>query len=446
MDNKTELLKGLSFFIKTFGCQMNENDSERIAGLLTEAGAQKSKTLEDSRVVIINTCAVRAKSEEKLFSYLGRLLSLKKTNGVIIGVAGCIGQLYRKNLLAKKPFLDFICGPDHYAELPQILVRSLQEKVVSTGWSRGWRETPAHLILHESPVSAYVTIMEGCDHFCAYCIVPFTRGREKFRPLPNILAEIQDLASRGYKEIQLLGQNVNSYRDPETGQDFSALLNEINRIEGLVWIRFITSHPRNFAPDIARAMQQSVKVCRQLHLPLQSGASSVLDRMNRGYTRQDYMDKIGLLRDLMPEISLSTDIIVGFPGETENEFKETLAALEEIRFANIFSFRYSPRPGTAASRIKDDVPFEVKKRRLLEVQVLQRRIQSDIHQRQLGQTLKGLCLGRSKKDRLAYSGRDEANRVINFRADRDVTGLFVHVLIKSWGPYSLQGDYQGLAE
>jgi tRNA-2-methylthio-N6-dimethylallyladenosine synthase len=445
MDNRIDTLKGIKFFIHTFGCQMNENDSERIAGLLAAAGARKSDSAEDSGVIIINTCAVRSKSEEKLYSYLGRLLPLKKTNGAVIGVAGCIGQLYRTELLAKKPFLDFICGPDHYQELPEILVRCLGEKVVSTGWSRSWKETPPRSILHESPVSAYVTIMEGCDHFCAYCVVPFTRGREKFRPFGNILEEIQDLAGRGYKEIQLLGQNVNSYRDPETGMAFSELLKEIDGTEGVEWIRFISSHPRNLTPDIAEAMRQSKKICRQLHLPLQSGASSVLDRMNRGYGREDYLDKVRLLRNLMPEISLSTDIIVGFPGETGKEFEETLTALQEIRFANIFSFRYSPRPRTTASRVKDDIPFDVKRRRLLEVHSLQKRIQSEIHKAYIGQTLKVLCVGKSKKDGPAYSGRNEGFQVVNFTSNQDLIGRFVHVLITSWGPYSLRGESLGPA-
>jgi tRNA-2-methylthio-N6-dimethylallyladenosine synthase len=439
------MMKDLRFFIRTFGCQMNENDSEKIAGLLTAAGALKVDTPEDGQVIIVNTCAVREKSEEKLYSYLGRLRSLKKKTGAVIGVAGCIGQLYREKLLTTKPFLDFVCGPDHYQELPEILSSRLLEKVVSTGWSRRWKETPPRSILHESPVSAYVTIMEGCDHFCTYCIVPFARGREKFRPLGNILAEIRDLAGRDYKEIQLLGQNVNSYKDPETGLPFSGLLSAIDSIPGLSWVRFMTSHPRNFTADIAKAMQQSPRACRQLHLPLQSGATSVLDRMNRGYAREDYLEKIGMLRSLMPEISLSTDIIVGFPGETENEFEETLSALQEIRFANIFSFRYSPRPHTAASRLKDDVPFDVKKRRLIEVQRLQKLIQSDIHKNYVGKILDVLCSGKSKKDPRAYSGRNEGYQVVNFRCDQDVTGRFVPVLITAWGPYSLRGDYQGPA-
>jgi len=421
---------------------MNENDSERIAGLLTAAGAQRVDTPEESQAIIINTCAVREKSEEKLYSYLGRLQAIQTRNRAVIGVTGCIGQLYREKLLAKKPFLDFVCGPDNYQELPKILDLSLQEKVVQTNWTRSWKELPARSTLHESSVSAYVTIMEGCDHFCSYCVVPFTRGREKDRPLPNILAEIQDLAGRGYQEIQLLGQNVNSYRDPETGLPFSGLLKEIERLDGPTWLRFITSHPRSFTADIAEAMQGLKKVCRQLHLPLQSGATSVLKRMNRGYSREDYQELVRLLRRLMPEICLSTDIIVGFPGETEKEFEETLTVLREIRFASIFSFRYSPRPRTAAAGLKDDVPQEEKKKRLLEVQRLQKELQSDLHKTYVGQVQRVLCLGKSKRDPLAYSGRNEGYQVVNFSSDQDVTGRFVDVRITAWGPFSLRGEYQ----
>jgi len=282
--------------------------------------------------------------------------------------------------------------------------------------------------------------MEGCNNFCSYCIVPFTRGREKFRPFPNIIKEVKDLADNGYKEIQLLGQNVNSYRDPSSGKDFSALLREVNSIPGIEWIRFITSHPTKFTLDIALAMKEGEKICPQLHLPLQSGSSSVLRRMNRGYTREEYLEKIKLLRDLMPGISLNTDIIVGFPGETEKEFQETLKILEEVRYTNIFSFRYSPRPLTAASRMTDDVPFEVKKRRLIEVQELQKNIQLEKNKSMIGRVIKVLCLGKSKKNPQIFSGRNQGFQVVNFKSPKDFTGEFTPVLITSCGPHSLQGE------
>ncbi len=248
------------------------------------------------------------------------------------------------------------------------------------------------------------------------------------------------MADNGYKEIQFLGQNVNSYGDASSGKDFSALLREVNSIPGIEWIRFITSHPTNFTQDIALAMKEGEKICPQLHLPLQSGSSSVLRRMNRGYTRDEYLEKIKLLRDLMPGISLSTDIIVGFPGETEKEFQDTLKILEEVRYTNIFSFRYSPRPLTAASRMRDDVPFEVKKRRLIEVQELQKSIQLEKNESMVGRVIKVLCLGKSKKNPQVFSGRNEGFQVVNFKSPKDLTGEFAPVLITSCGPHSLQGE------
>ncbi|MFQ6069485.1 MAG: tRNA (N6-isopentenyl adenosine(37)-C2)-methylthiotransferase MiaB [Candidatus Aminicenantales bacterium] len=429
----------LRYYIHTFGCQMNENDSERVAGLLSRAGAGKANSLEESDIIVVNTCAVRQKSEEKLYSLLGRLARLKKKKEVVIGVIGCVAQLRKSEIMEKNPAVDFVIGPDNYDHISHKILEHSGEKLVSTGWTSEWKEISSEMTLRESAVSAYVTIMEGCDNFCAYCVVPYTRGREKFRPLENILFEVKELASRGYKEIQLLGQNVNSYLDPVTKKNFPALLREVDRIEGIEWIRFITTHPKNLTPDIAEAMKEGEKICHQLHLPLQSGSSAVLKRMNRGYTREEYLEKIAFLRRLMPDISLSTDIIVGFPGETEEEFKDTLRILEEVRFTNIFSFRYSPRPMTKASYLKDDIPFEVKKRRLIEVQSLQREIQLEMNRRAKGKVMKVLCTGRSKKDPEIFAGRNEGFQVINFTSEEDGRGEFVDVLITSCGPYSLRG-------
>jgi tRNA-2-methylthio-N6-dimethylallyladenosine synthase len=289
-------------------------------------------------------------------------------------------------------------------------------------------------------VSAFVTVMEGCDNFCAYCVVPFVRGREKSRPLVSILDEVAGLAGEGFLEVQLLGQNVNAYRDPESGVDFAGLLARVSAVEGPAWVRFLTSHPKDFGPEIMAAMASSPKVCRQLHLPLQAGSDGVLERMNRGYGRTDYLRLVREVRELMPGIALSTDIIVGFPGETEEEFRLTLAALEEVRFSNIFSFRYSPRPLTAASKLGDDVPAEVKRRRLLEVQSLQKAIQAEIQAGFVGKRIRVLSTGRSKKDARVFSGRDEGHRVVNFRGEKDSLGRFVEVAITSAGPYSLRGE------
>ena len=435
--------KPVRFFIRTFGCQMNESDSERVAGLLHRAGGIAADRPEDADLVIVNTCAVREKSEEKLFSYLGRLAYLKKRRSVRIAVVGCVAQLRGWEILEKYPAVDYVFGPDNAAELEALAQRDVALKSVSTSWSEEWHETSPELIRRESRASGYVTAMEGCDNFCAYCIVPYTRGREKYRPLASILDEVRDLARKGYLEVVLLGQNVNSYKDPDSGKPFAEMLKEVALVDGPGWIRFLTSHPKNFRPEIAEAMADIPKVCRELHLPLQSGSSAVLEKMKRGYTREDYLDIVSLLRRLMPGISLSTDIIVGFPGETDRDFEETLEVLRTVRFGSLFSFRYSPRPMTEASKLEDSVPKEVKQRRLAEVQFLQKEIQLEDHRRLVGKTMKVLGLGRGRKTPDLYSGRNENNQVVNFRSAEDPTGRFVEVRITGFGPYSLVGEKGG---
>jgi len=419
---------------------MNENDSEHIAGLLLAAGWEPADSPEESDLLLINTCAVREKPVQKLYSLLGRYAWIKQKRKVRIGVVGCVAQLFRSRLLDRNPSLDFVVGPDQYDQIPRILSGLLPEKAVCTQWSREWKELPAPGIPRKSRVSASMSIMEGCNNFCSYCIVPFTRGREKYRPMDSILQEAHDLAAEGYKEIQLLGQNVNAYRDPGTGKGFPELLRALSGLEGVEWIRFITSHPQDLSLETARAMAESNKVCRQIHLPAQSGSSSVLERMNRKYTRKEYLEKITILRKEMPGISLSTDVIVGFPGETEEEFEETLSLLKTVRFTNIFSFCYSPRPYTAAARMDDSVPREVKKERLARVQALQRSIQEQAHRSLVGQVQKVLCTGRSRKNPRVFSGRNEAHQVVNFLAPEDVEGRFVRVRITRYGPYSLSGE------
>ena len=433
-------LRGLRFTLRTFGCQMNEHDSERLAGRLVAAGAVPVEDEAAGDVVIVNTCAVRTKSEAKLDSYLGRLQVLRRNRGLLVGVVGCVAQLRRERLAGPGGWADFVVGPDQYPRIVELLAASRARPVVATSRIRLWPEGGAFPAARKSPVSAFVTVMEGCDNFCAYCVVPFVRGREKSRPLVSILDEVAGLAGEGFLEVQLLGQNVNAYRDPESGVDFAGLLARVSAVEGPAWVRFLTSHPKDFGPEIMAAMASSPKVCRQLHLPLQAGSDGVLERMNRGYGRTDYLRLVREVRELMPGIALSTDIIVGFPGETEEEFRLTLAALEEVRFSNIFSFRYSPRPLTAASKLGDDVPAEVKRRRLLEVQSLQKAIQAEIQAGFVGKRIRVLSTGRSKKDARVFSGRDEGHRVVNFRGEKDSLGRFVEVAITSAGPYSLRGE------
>lgn len=428
------------FYVRTFGCQMNESDSERISGLLSRTGAVRTERPEDADLIIVNTCAVREKSEQKLFSYLGRLAQVKSQRSVRVAVVGCVAQLRGGELLGKGVPVDFVLGPNNTAELVSLMQEHAPEKYVSTSWSKEWTEIPPGLVQRESRVSGYVTVMEGCNNFCAYCIVPYTRGREKYRPLSSILDEVRDLAEKGFLEAQLLGQNVNSYLDPETGRQFPDLLREVAAVEGIEWIRFLTSHPKSFRPEIAEAMAGIRKVCHELHLPLQSGSTTVLKRMKRGYTREEYLEIISWLRRLMPGISLSTDIIVGFPGETDREFEETIEVLREVRFSNLFSFRYSPRPLTAASKLEDSVPLGTKQARLEELQRLQRTIQLDDHSRLVGKTLRVLCQGRGRKTPHLFSGRSEGNKVVNFCSDEDSTGRFVEVRITGCGPYSLLGE------
>ena len=426
-----------TYYIHTFGCQMNVNDSEHIAEILHQAGLRPANSPEKSDLIIINTCAVREKSEEKLFSFLGRLKTYKKKKNIRIGVTGCVAQLRREEIFRKAPHVDFVVGPDNYYRLQELVFSGNKE--VATAWHTDWRELPTPLI-RTSPISAYVTIMEGCNNFCTYCVVPFTRGREKYRPLNLILDEIKKLADSGYQEIHLLGQNVNSYQDPESGQDLVDLLERVNQIEGLQWIRFITSHPRNFHRRLAEAMAHLEKVCHQLHLPVQAGSNKILTLMKRQYTREEYLEKIALVRELVPDVSLSTDIIVGFPGEEEEDFEQTLDILRKVQFDNIFSFRYSPRPRTAAARLPDSVPLEVKRERLVRLQNWQRNIQLAKHKALCGRVMKVLCTGRSKKDPSQFSGRNEAYQVINFASPRDVFGQFVQVKIIDYGPYSLKGE------
>jgi tRNA-2-methylthio-N6-dimethylallyladenosine synthase len=433
------MLKGKKFFIHTFGCQMNVNDSEHIASLMLKEGALPVSSPEESDMIFINTCAVREKSVKKLFSYLGRLKEQKEKRGTIIVCLGCVAQLYREKLFQKFPYLDIVAGPAQYHSLLEALNGLEIEKRLLSGWTKNWVELPIEAEMRESQVSAYVTIMEGCNNFCTYCIVPFTRGREKYRPLSAILVEVKKLAATGYLEIHLLGQNVNSYRDPETGARLPEVLKRIVEIEGLEWVRFLTSHPKDFTAELAETMAQNRKICHQLHLPLQSGSNRILEKMKRNYTREDYFQKIDLLKQLMPDISLSTDLIVGFPTETEEDFEQTMEAVERIQFANIFSFRYSPRPLTASSKMEDDIPEEIKIERLIRLQTRQKEIQLALNRKLIGKTLRVLCLGQSKKGNL-FSGRSEGYQVVNFNSPVDVSNKLVDVRITGCGPYSLQGE------
>ncbi|HOW86961.1 MAG TPA: tRNA (N6-isopentenyl adenosine(37)-C2)-methylthiotransferase MiaB [Candidatus Aminicenantes bacterium] len=436
-------LDGLKVFVRTFGCQMNENDSEHIVGVLAAAGAAPAGGPEDADIVIVNTCAVRQKSEEKLYSYLGRLARLRRKRPFLIGVAGCVAQVRGADLAARVPAVDLVIGPDNYLDLPEIIGRAAEAPVVRTDFGRDWREIGPEATARVTPASAFIPVMEGCDNFCAYCIVPYSRGREKFRPLGNVLAEVRSAVAAGGVEVQLLGQNVNSYRDPGSGLGLAGLLEAVAAVPGVEWIRFITSHPKNFGDDIIRVMAACPKICPALHLPVQSGSSRVLARMNRGYDREAYLALVGRLRRAVPDLLLMTDIIVGFPGETEEDFEATCGLLREVGYAGVFSFRYSPRPLTAAAAGPDDVPLEVKRRRLIALQSLQRSLQTGLLRSFVGRELRVLGSGPSPRGGGRFAGRTAGNLVVNFEAPADPSGRFVTVRVGGSGPYSLHGRAVG---
>ncbi len=427
------------FAIKTFGCQMNEYDSERIAGILSSLSMRKAGNGEIPDVYIVNTCAVRKKSEEKLFSFLGRIKELRKKKRVIIGVTGCVSQVEREKIFERAPYVDFVLGPHAYKEIPKILDEiEKSEKIIDVRWRKEYQELENNP-LRESPFSAYITVMEGCNKFCSFCIVPFARGREISRSMKNIIEEAEKLARKGYKEIQFLGQNIDAYRDPDTGERLIELLRKASEIEGIEWIRFITSHPKDIDENFIVSLKELKKVTKYIHLPAQAGSNSVLERMRRGYTREEFIEKVNMIRDHIPDMAIGTDIIVGFPGETEKEFEETMKLLEEIKFDNLYSFKYSPRKGTLASKMKDDVPHKIKTERLIKVQNLQKEIQLEKNRKFVGKIIKVFVTGKSKKDPSVFAGRDEGNRVVNFRASKNFIGKFVDILITDATPHSLKG-------
>lgn len=418
----------LTYFIETWGCQMNVHDSERLADALQRSGYSPANNPESAAVIVLNTCSVRDKAAQKVFTRLGRLTRLKQAKhsgaipspsaagtGPLLCVAGCVAQQEGLDILSRCPGVDLVLGTRRTAEIGDILERvwAGEGPLVSTELDSDTHQHQLEPIHRLSPWKAYVTIIEGCDNFCAYCIVPLVRGRENSRDADHILEEIQSLVRSGVREIELLGQNVNSYNHGR--HDFSSLLRRSAAIQGLDRLRFTVSHPRDFTPGLARLMaDHSNVVCKHLHLPLQSGSDAVLLAMGRGYTRESYLQKIAHLKSLIPDISISTDLIVGFPGETENDFQSTLSAMRAVRYDATYSFMYNPRPRTRASRMPDDVPPEIKKRRLADLLELQKQIQIEIHQALVGHELEVLVEGKSRRGGDQYFGRDSGNRIVNF--------------------------------
>ncbi len=433
-------------FIRTFGCQMNEYDSERILTLLKDQYVSCPE-LNEADLIIVNTCSVREKAEQKVYSLVGRLKHLKRRRPeVIIAVVGCVAQQEGERILKRLPHVDLVLGPQAVYRFPEHLAKVLagERPIVDVTMVKNFRQP---LIFPEldgtRPVKAFVTIMQGCDNFCSYCVVPYTRGREISRPPEEILAEVEHLVRCGVREVTLLGQNVNSYGRKEKGfPTFAELLREVASIPGLWRVRFTTSHPKDLTEELMRCLAEEPKVCKHLHLPVQSGSDRILKRMNRRYTRAEYLNKVAKLRTLCPEIALTTDVIVGFPGETEEDFKATLSLLEEVRYAEIFSFKYSDRPLARSRLFKEKIPEEIKAQRLAKVHELQARITREINESFIGKEVEVLVEGRSPGNPLLWTGRTTTNHVVNFEGPEGLKGLLVCVLIEDTGQHSLRGRFK----
>ncbi len=435
-----------TFYIETFGCQMNVHDSEKVVGTLLAQGYTQVETPEAARLVFYNTCSIRDKAEQKVFA---RLANFKRQagQGKIFGVLGCVAQHQGERIFEQAPHVSLVCGSASYTKLPQLLVQLETGGRRVTGLSLDTDETfETPLTRRDNPFRAYLTIIEGCDKHCAYCVVPFTRGPERSRTSASVLAEARQLAEAGYTEIQLLGQNVNSYRDPSpAGWDFAALLAEVGRVPGLRRVRFTTSHPRDFTPAIVEAIEDNPVLCDHVHLPVQSGSDRVLAAMQRDYTRDQYMERIERMKKARRPLAISTDIIVGFPGETGEDFQETLALLDEVEYDSVFSFKYSPRPNTAAIGMAGALPEEVKSERLTVLQENQRAIQLRRNAALAGERQEVLIEGRREKLR-QWIGRSSQNRIVNFTVpasapDENLLGTYCWTRIRSAGPNSLVGEW-----
>lgn len=433
-------------YIQTYGCQMNQYDSDRIAQVMARRGYDQTDRIDAADLILLNTCSVRDKAEQKVYSALGGWKEFKEfREGIIIGVGGCVAQQEGERLLKRVPHLDLVFGTHNIHRLPEMVeqVEAAQRRPVEIAFYRD----PAYM---EDPdgatrvrgVKAFVTVMQGCNKVCSFCIVPHVRGRELSRPSAKIIAEVKSLVKKGVIEIMLLGQNVNSYGKLTPAESsFAELLGRIDAIDGLERIRFTTSHPQDLSPELTEAFAALGKLCEHLHLPVQSGSDTVLARMRRGYTRAEYFERIQRLRERCPDVALSSDIIVGFPGETDAEFAQTLELLAELEYDEVFSFAYSPRPQTVSAKLyADDVPQEIKKARLAEVQTLQREISLNNNRRRIGNVEEILVDGPSRLKNGQLMGRTRGNRIVNVAGPESLAGQLVPVEITGATANSLIGE------
>jgi tRNA-2-methylthio-N6-dimethylallyladenosine synthase len=435
-----------TFYIETFGCQMNFHDSEKVVGTLISEGYRQVEREEEADLIVYNTCSIRDKAEQKVFHRLADCKKLHK-EGKRFAVLGCVAQQEGEKIFERAPYVSLVAGSASYRNLPQMLVQLGEGATRVTGLDD--RQTDqtfdTEFTARTNPHRGYITIIEGCDKFCAYCVVPYTRGKERSRTSDSVLAEARRMADAGYTEVQLLGQNVNSYADPSHKKTFAQLLAAVGEIPGIRRVRFTTSHPRDFTKDIVDAIDAVPTLCDHVHLPVQSGSSRVLDAMFRDYAREEYLERISWMKSTKREISLTTDIIVGFPGETEDEFQETLTLLTEVGYDGVFSFKYSPRPNTPALQYPDSIPDAEKSRRLQVLQEHQREIQRESYRRHLGQVLEVMVEGKNPA-RGQIVGRTSQNKTLNFvlneRREPEM-GAYAQVLVTQVFPNSLLGELAG---
>jgi tRNA-2-methylthio-N6-dimethylallyladenosine synthase len=435
------------YLIETFGCQMNVHDSERMAGLLEQAGFEATAEPGDADLVVINTCSVRERAEGQLYTRLGELRQMALDGGrdPIVAVAGCVAQQEGETILKRSPGVtDVLVGTQAIRRLP-MLVRDAETRRAPAVDLNPYEDVtwPLGVTRRNDPVKAYITIIEGCNEFCSFCVVPYTRGHERMRPKRDILAEVRDAAASGRREVQLLGQIVNHYEAPDDPAcDFAGLLEAIHEVDGVERIRFASPHPRHVDERFLEVMGRLPKVCRHLHLPVQSGSTRVLDAMRRRYTRDSYLDLVGRIRTALPDVALSTDMIVGFPGETAADFDDTLSLTARVRYHSMFSFKYSPRPNTlAAKRMPDEVGDDEKTRRIVALQALQREIQSGLNAALVGQTVDVLVDAASRRRETELTGRTTTNVVVNLPGPAEWIGRTLAVRVERAGPHSVWGQF-----
>lgn len=450
---KLNLGKNLKYAILTMGCQLNENDSEKLSGMMEEMGYSKTDKLEDANLIVFNTCCVRENAEDRLFGKLGEVKKYKEAKGTIIAIGGCMMQ--EKHIVEKLKqsysFFDIVFGTHTLHKFPGDVYNVIQNrKRIEDIIDIDGEVIEGLPIKRDDSIKASVSIMNGCNNFCTYCIVPYVRGRERSRRAEDIIAEIKCLAKEGYKEITLLGQNVNSYmrvereKNEDVGQinSFAKLLREVNKIDGIERIRFISPHPKDFTDDVIEAIRDCDKVCKIIHLPLQSGSTEVLRKMNRKYTKEQYLDVVKKMREKIPGVEFSTDIIVGFPEETEEDFEDTLDVVSKVCFEQVFMFIYSRRVGTPADKMENQIPEDVKHTRFDRLKKL---VESQIeanNKKYVGTMQKVLVEGKSKTNEKMLTGRTDTNKVVNFEAEEDKIGTMVNLKIVSEHMWYLRGEIQ----